>query len=175
MNLTGVVRDGDKKRLMLLGSVTSILSRHPQYANRPVSWVRHRVEDAIAHQQLDLFYYRGMPVGYVSWAYLSEDIIGRILYSDYTLHWTEWYEGDYLWIVDHCMLRHCVEAEIIAQFCQLFAGHRFIYWASQLPECDLVFRLDIAKQRVSSMPAVRFMETISRHHRYRDEGAESLL
>ena len=155
-------RRGDEQKLYQLGCITNILARHTHFSLNTFSWLRSWTENAIAHKQLEIFYYQGAPVGYIAWAYLTEDVIGRILYSDYIPHWSEWYEGDFLWIMDYCMLQTYQPREVIDIFCKVFSEERYVFWSMETSDASLVFRLDVAKKRVSSMPKNRFMETIGK-------------
>lgn len=57
---------------------------------------------AIQLEQI-LFWFnrKGAPTGYISWAYLSEEVVRKFHEEPaYKLHLSEWNEGDNLWIVD---------------------------------------------------------------------------
>lgn len=74
-------------------------SRHQKY---PLSYLNHVVEPALRHDQLKFYYdFRGEPVAYVIWAYLTADVENRFLSDGFwKLHISEWNEGSHLWVID---------------------------------------------------------------------------
>ncbi len=64
--------------------------------------ISRRLWPAVLHKQIDfLFNSKGIPVGFVTWAYLTEACAQELMRDpDYVLHLSEWNEGDQLWIMD---------------------------------------------------------------------------
>ncbi|TDR41254.1 hemolysin-activating ACP:hemolysin acyltransferase [Tahibacter aquaticus] len=85
-----------------LGVVTQLTMRSPHYRAMPLAALAIWVEPAIRLGQIELFFdARGIAAGYISWALVSDETLQRLC-SDGTswLHFSEWNEGDNLWIVD---------------------------------------------------------------------------
>lgn len=84
-----------------VGQAVELLSRTPAGRLRSVSHVRDVIIPAIRHGQIEfLFNEDKKPVGYVIWAYLAEDVEQKIFKAPYTLHYSEWNEGESLWLID---------------------------------------------------------------------------
>lgn len=64
--------------------------------------ISRRLWPAVLLKQIDfLFNSKGVPVGFVTWAYLTEGCAQDLINDpDYILHLSEWNEGDQLWIMD---------------------------------------------------------------------------
>ena len=123
--------------------------------------LRHWTENAIAHGQIEIFFHGGFPSGYVAWAHLSEGVIGRILFSDYIPHWSEWNEGEYVWIMDAGLLTDADSSEFIDFCCRKFAAKRYVFWSAEGADAGAVRRLDVSNRRTSSMSRESFMRKIA--------------
>ena len=85
-----------------LGCITLLLLGVDAYRPLRLDTLRAWVIPAITLRQFRIFYdHRGFPCGFVTWAFLSEDV--ETCFSNGSgcaLHLSEWNEGDRLWIVD---------------------------------------------------------------------------
>lgn len=85
-----------------VGRVATVLGQSPKYCEYPIAVIPLWLEPAIRHRQIGFFLNEsGLAVGYLTWAWLTEDTESRFI-RDPTiiLHISEWNEGDRLWILD---------------------------------------------------------------------------
>lgn len=87
-----------------IGFAISCMLYNPNYSLYPVLAIQYWTEHAIQHRQIKfLFDTRGLPVAYVTWAYLAEDTEVRLLNDpEFRLHPSEWNENGNIWILDFC-------------------------------------------------------------------------
>lgn len=87
-----------------LGLAVMLMLQDKSYSEMQVLCVKVWTEQAILHNQIRFFFNDlGAPVGYVTWAYLSEDVEKKFLQQGVCLlHPSEWNEGERLWILDLC-------------------------------------------------------------------------
>lgn len=92
----------DDLRAEQLGLVAGLMSKSKDYRAYPIACLALWVEPAISHKQIMFaFNSQGIVVGYVIWAYLASDAIQRLIHDPtVTLHYSEWNEGDNVWITD---------------------------------------------------------------------------
>lgn len=89
------------------GIVAHLMSLSPLYGRFPMVSLTVWIDPAILTNQFAIFYdtYSGDPVGYVTWAFLAPDVEHRWLTDQKVmLHFSEWNEGDNLWIMDFLAL-----------------------------------------------------------------------
>jgi cytolysin-activating lysine-acyltransferase len=94
-----MVRDAATTR----GHLAYLMARHHAYREYPLAVMTDWLEVPIALDQVQVFFDAAThaPVGYVTWALLSDDVERRWLNDPSTLlHCSEWNEGDRLWIMD---------------------------------------------------------------------------
>ncbi|WP_334054499.1 toxin-activating lysine-acyltransferase [Burkholderia cepacia] len=161
MNINGFWQKSDQRKFGQLGCIVNVLARHPEFSSRPISAVRRWTENAIAHGYVEIFFHGGFPAGYVAWAYLTEEVIGRVLFSDYVPHWTEWSEGDYVWIMDVCMLTESGSLELLDFYSRKFFEDRQVFWCVENSGGGKVCRFDILNRRTSSISKRGFMKKIA--------------
>ncbi|HCZ9102477.1 toxin-activating lysine-acyltransferase [Klebsiella sp. PL-2018] len=153
-------RKKDEQKAMQLGAIASVIARHPMYGRCPANWLGAWIFNALEHQQAYVYFRSGLPVGFMTWAFLQEETLARLIYSDYVLHWSEWSEGDYLWLVDFCMLEALSEPELIELLSTVFAGYRTVYWCSRQAKSQTIYRLHIDRRHLSVMDSIRFVELL---------------
>jgi cytolysin-activating lysine-acyltransferase len=87
-----------------IGVATSLIMDTSNYRHAQIFTIRAGIEQAIFHEQIEFYYnLKGFPIGYVVWAYLTPDTERRLLNDrDFTLHPSEWNEGNALWVLDVC-------------------------------------------------------------------------
>lgn len=85
-----------------LGTAISLILRCAAYRLLRVASVGAWLQAPILLKQITFFYDTlGSPVGYVTWAYLTPDVERRFLDDPgFLLHFSEWNEGDRLWMID---------------------------------------------------------------------------
>jgi len=89
---------------VLVGMASMVMASNRKYSLFRVASIGMWIERSAHHRQIKIFYnMRGVPVGYLAWAYLSEDVIRRMVVEpDFLMHDSEWCEGDKFWILDIC-------------------------------------------------------------------------
>ncbi len=94
--------DGNRENLVRLGEVALLMCRSRLYCQYPVACISEWLIPPIALDQILVFRNAsGLLVGYVTWALLTEDVETRWLNDpNVLLHFSEWNEGDRLWIMD---------------------------------------------------------------------------
>lgn len=87
-----------------IGFAVSCMLHHRHYSLFPVLTIKLWTEYAIQHQQIKfLFDASGLPLAYITWAYLDTDTEQRLLNDpNFRLHPSEWNEGSRIWILDFC-------------------------------------------------------------------------
>jgi len=89
-----------------MGMVAATMTRSSQYCQYPIACLAVWVEPAIVLDQIHFFRDSGDKViGYMTWALLAEDAERRLLQDpEVIFHFSEWNEGDRLWIMDLVLL-----------------------------------------------------------------------
>ena len=84
------------------GRAVALILGCPNYRRLRVASIGAWLRPPILLKQICFFYDRGgRPIGYIVWAYLAEDVEKRMVSDpDFLLHFSEWNEGDRLWIID---------------------------------------------------------------------------
>lgn len=87
-----------------IGFAVSCMLHNRNYSLYPVLSIQLWTEFAIQHNQIKfLFDAHGLPLAYVTWAYLEADTEERLLCDpEFRLHPSEWNEGGRTWILDFC-------------------------------------------------------------------------
>lgn len=85
-----------------LGIAFSLIMECPNYRMLRVISVHTWLQMPILLKQICFFYDNlGDPIGYVTWAYISEETESRLVADEgFLLHQSEWNEGERLWIID---------------------------------------------------------------------------
>jgi cytolysin-activating lysine-acyltransferase len=94
--------DFSKRVAGQIGLATTLMLRSTSYQHYPINCLSAWVEPAIMLKQIKFFFDRhGHPIGYLTWAYLTEDVENRMFRDPkFLLHVSEWNEGDRLWFLD---------------------------------------------------------------------------
>jgi len=85
-----------------LGVVANLMLQNKRYQYFPMACLIAWIHPAILLKQIKLFYNdKGLPIGYITWAWLAPDVEERWTNDPKVmLHFTEWNEGEALWIMD---------------------------------------------------------------------------
>lgn len=85
-----------------LGAAVDAMARSDEYCQYPIACLTLWIEPAIFHEQIHFFRDdAGQVCGYITWAWLAEDVEWRLLHDPgVLLHISEWNEGERLWILD---------------------------------------------------------------------------
>ncbi len=85
-----------------LGTAAMLMLQCKRYPYFPIASLAAWIQPAILLKQIKFFFdYKGRPIGYLTWAFLAPDVEEKWI-SDpkVLLHFSEWNEGDRLWIMD---------------------------------------------------------------------------
>ncbi|EMB4081169.1 toxin-activating lysine-acyltransferase [Klebsiella aerogenes] len=159
MEIDSFWRQKEKNKMLELGCITNILSQNPFYKNKDLGYISSWLFNALDHNQIHIKFHSGLPVLFFSWAYLSESVAARYLYYKYVLDWSEWYEGELIWIIDLCSIISLPQEDIISTLCSCFSGKKYIYWNSIIGYTHKIYRLDIINRKISSKNRDEFIET----------------
>ncbi len=85
-----------------LGVAALLMLQCRRYPHFPIACLQVWVHPPILLRQIKFFYdYKGNPIGYMTWAFLATDVEEKWISDPKTLlHFSEWNEGDRLWIMD---------------------------------------------------------------------------
>jgi hemolysin-activating ACP:hemolysin acyltransferase len=113
-----------------MGDIVSVLLSSPDYAHYKISTIGVWINPARRCGQIRIYYdHRGRPVGYVTWAFLTAESEQRLIMNSATLlHYSEWNEGDRLWIMD-VVSPHGYGLSILKHVRdKLLADHDIFHW-----------------------------------------------
>lgn len=92
---------GQKTNAAVLGDVVFLMLHSPIHRGWPVAMVEANILPPIHHKQFRLYHdEKGMPIGFVSWAWLSDELDQRYAAGNYKLKPMEWKSGPHAWIID---------------------------------------------------------------------------
>jgi cytolysin-activating lysine-acyltransferase len=105
-----------------IGIVASVMGASRKYRTYPVACIALWLEPAIRHEQIYFFHNEsGIPIGYMTWAWLAQDTEQRLISDpDVLLHISEWNEGDRLWVLDFVLIGGGIRA-CLREASRLFA------------------------------------------------------
>lgn len=87
-----------------IGFAVSCMLHSRNYSLYPVLSIQLWTEFAIQHNQIKFLFDRsGLPLAYITWAYLEADTEARLLNDpEFRLHPSEWNEDGKIWLLDFC-------------------------------------------------------------------------
>jgi cytolysin-activating lysine-acyltransferase len=85
-----------------LGTAALLMLQCRRYPHFPLASLQAWIQPAILLKQIKFFFdYKGNPIGYMTWAFLAPEVEKKWSSEPRTLlHFSEWNEGDRLWIMD---------------------------------------------------------------------------
>ncbi len=95
---------GDWSAYEQIGFAVSCMLHNRNYSLYPIMSIYLWTEFAIQHSQIKFFFdMNGEPLAYATWAYLEADTVHRLINDpEFSLHPSEWNEGENVWILDFC-------------------------------------------------------------------------
>ena len=107
-----------------IGIVASLMGASRKYCTYPVACIALWLEPAIRHNQVHIFRNEsGLPIGYMTWAWLAQDTERRFLNDpNVLLHISEWNEGERLWVLDFVLISGNLK-KCLNEAAQLFAAN----------------------------------------------------
>ncbi len=97
VNVSQTPRRELQQRLQLLGAITWLMLRSPLHRSYTVAELEERILPSLMLNQFRYYEVGGQPVGFLNWAWLTEDIETHYQTGDYELSPQEWQGGDSLW------------------------------------------------------------------------------
>ncbi len=91
---------GGRGNSAILGDIVWLMLRSEQHRKWTLTGIERYILPAIQHRHFRLYHHDNVPVGYVSWALLSEAVEEKFMTGDYPLEPADWISGDRTWIVD---------------------------------------------------------------------------
>lgn len=92
---------GQRTNSAVLGDVVFLFLHSPLHRGWPVFMIERNVLPAIHHKQFRLYHDgNGRPIGFVSWAYLTDELDQKYQTGAYALKPMEWIGGTNAWIID---------------------------------------------------------------------------
>ncbi len=89
-----------QRRLQLLGSITWLMLQSPQHRFYPLAELEARIIPSLMLNQFRYYEIDGQPIGFVNWAYLSEEVESQYQEGDFQLSAEDWRSGERLWAID---------------------------------------------------------------------------
>ncbi|WP_321882703.1 toxin-activating lysine-acyltransferase [Burkholderia cepacia] len=90
-----------RKKYEEFGCVASLMLAKPAVSNHELVRLTAWILPAIELRQIKIFFdANGKPVGFVTWAFLSDDVVRTVESGGFISHLSEWNEGRDLWIID---------------------------------------------------------------------------
>ncbi|WP_404985528.1 toxin-activating lysine-acyltransferase [Caballeronia sp. LZ034LL] len=89
-----------RRRYERLGCVAHVMALNASHRTHKIFGLAVWAEQAIAHEQIEIFFMNGEPVGYFMWALLTPEVADKAFRVGRPIHPSEWNEGELLWVVD---------------------------------------------------------------------------
>lgn len=86
-----------QQRLQMIGSITHLMMSSPLHRKYNISDIAERFVPALIHNQFRYYEINGSPIGFVNWAWLSDEVEQKCLTGKYVLNLDEWQGGNNLW------------------------------------------------------------------------------
>ncbi len=85
----------------IFGEIVWLFSRSELHSNWSLSSLQQWILPAMMHNQFRIYRRNGLPIGYVSWAFLSEEVEKQYVFSsNHQLQPHQWQSGDRGWVID---------------------------------------------------------------------------
>ena len=84
----------------LLGAATALMMESPLHQHLFISDMKWLLLPPLQLQQFRIFRKEGVPIGFISWAFLDEEAEERMLTGQIRLRPNEWNNGERLWLID---------------------------------------------------------------------------
>lgn len=86
-----------QERQKLLGAVTWLMMNSPLHRQYTVQELSERVLPSILHNQFRIYEQDNRPIGFVNWAWLTDEVEEKYQTAEYELGFMEWTGGQNLW------------------------------------------------------------------------------
>lgn len=86
-----------QQRLQLIGSITHLMISSPLHRKYRIASIPERFIPSLIHNQFRYYEIDGNPIGFVNWAWLSDEVEEKFMTTKYVLNLDEWQGGNNLW------------------------------------------------------------------------------
>lgn len=86
-----------QQRLQLIGSITHLMMSSPLHSKYQILDITERFIPSLIHDQFRYYEIDGNPIGFVNWAWLSDEVEEKYSTGEYVLNLDEWVNGNNLW------------------------------------------------------------------------------
>lgn len=86
-----------QQRLQMIGSITHLMMSSPLHRKYNISDIAERFVPALIHNQFRYYEINGSPIGFVNWAWLTDELEQKFMTGQYVLNLDEWQGGSNLW------------------------------------------------------------------------------
>ena len=86
-----------EQRLQLIGSITHLMISSPLHRKYRISSLPERFIPSLIHNQFRYYEIDGNPIGFVNWAWLTDEFEEKFMTTKYVLNLEEWQGGNNLW------------------------------------------------------------------------------
>jgi cytolysin-activating lysine-acyltransferase len=92
---------GTRTNSTVLGDIVFLFLHSPLHRGWPIFLIERNVLPAIHHKQFRLYHDdKGRPIGYLSWAWLTDEHDAKYQMGAYALRPSDWIGGSNAWIID---------------------------------------------------------------------------
>jgi cytolysin-activating lysine-acyltransferase len=89
-----------EKRLQMVGSITHLMMSSPLHRQYKILDIAERFIPALLHNQFRYYEIDGNPIGFVNWAWLTDEAQEKFQTGQYVLKVEEWTGGKNLWFLE---------------------------------------------------------------------------
>lgn len=86
-----------QQRLQLIGSITHLMISSPLHRKYKIASIPERFIPSLIHNQFRYYEIDGNPIGFVNWAWLTDEVEEKFMTTQYVLNLDEWQGGNNLW------------------------------------------------------------------------------
>lgn len=90
----------EAKKFQLLGEITFLLTASPLHQKAYVGKIRQNIFPPLELNQFRIYRTQNQPVGFVAWAYLSDEIEQQFIAGPMELQPEDWKSGDNLFFIE---------------------------------------------------------------------------
>lgn len=86
-----------QQRLQMIGAITHLMVSSSLHRRYSIADIAERFVPALIHNQFRYYEINGSPIGFVNWAWLSDEVEQKFMTGKYVLQLDEWLGGKNLW------------------------------------------------------------------------------
>ena len=87
----------NQQPLQMIGSITHLMVSSQLHRKYKISSIAERFVPSLIHNQFRYYEIDGNPIGFVNWAWLTDEVEQKFLKGKYVLRLDEWKGGNNLW------------------------------------------------------------------------------